>query len=208
MGFDRNDPNVTVTITPLSNLSELGNILNGKGGYTDDSAPSYPAGGDQVDPFADIRNSGSGGYRPGNVEPAPSLRDIKAFERACEDKALFGDDTAKGNSFDGDDKLSAACKAEPQETLERIMALADKGAVVTQAARDVIKEVARASVLHGDMKSGHEGYAVLLEEVDELWDLVKTDKVKSPEGRKEAIQIAAMAIRFIVDVIENDSVSR
>lgn len=46
--------------------------------------------------------------------------------------------------------------------------------------------------------SAHEGYAVLLEEVDELWDHVKTNqKRRDPAAmRKEAIQVAAMAIRF------------
>ena len=53
--------------------------------------------------------------------------------------------------------------------------------------------------------SAHEGFAVLAEEVDELWAEVCT-KTDAPEhlmqGRRyrmrhEAIQIAAMAIRFI-----------
>lgn len=50
--------------------------------------------------------------------------------------------------------------------------------------------------------SGHEGYAILKEEVDELWDEVK----KNPKTRNkekmynEAKQVAAMAIRFMVDV--------
>jgi NTP pyrophosphatase (non-canonical NTP hydrolase) len=48
----------------------------------------------------------------------------------------------------------------------------------------------------------HEGYAVLLEEVDELWDAVKI--VKYPVSvhdiermKKEVIQIGAMAVKFI-----------
>ena len=53
--------------------------------------------------------------------------------------------------------------------------------------------------------SAHEGFAVLKEEVDELWREVKT-KTDAPAhllvGRKfamkhEAVQVAAMAIRFI-----------
>jgi hypothetical protein len=46
--------------------------------------------------------------------------------------------------------------------------------------------------------SGHEGYAVILEEVDELWDAVKRDDIAHARG--EAIQVAAMALRFIVDL--------
>ena len=56
------------------------------------------------------------------------------------------------------------------------------------------------------MQSAHEGYAVLLEEVDELWDEVKKNPSKyahrDKDMRKEAIQIAAMAIRFVLDVCE------
>lgn len=50
--------------------------------------------------------------------------------------------------------------------------------------------------------SAHEAWAVLREEVDELWDEVK----KNPKTRNkekmynEAKQVAAMAIRFMVDV--------
>ena len=54
--------------------------------------------------------------------------------------------------------------------------------------------------------SEHEGYAVIKEEVDELWDEIKrktstsSHEVQRKENmRKEVIQIAAMAIRFIMD---------
>jgi ribosomal protein S15P/S13E len=52
--------------------------------------------------------------------------------------------------------------------------------------------------------SAHEGYAVLSEEVDELWDHVKTKQSKRDlqAMRKEAIQVAAMALRFAVDVVD------
>ena len=56
------------------------------------------------------------------------------------------------------------------------------------------------------MNSAHEGYGVLLEEVDELWDHVKT-KQKNRDlvaMRKEAIQIAAMAIRFAAEVCDEN----
>ena len=50
--------------------------------------------------------------------------------------------------------------------------------------------------------SGHEGYAVIQEEVDELWDEVKGQygAERTTKMRKEAIQVAAMALRFIADV--------
>jgi hypothetical protein len=50
--------------------------------------------------------------------------------------------------------------------------------------------------------SPHEGYGVLLEEVDELWDEIKKQQPSCARMRAEAIQVAAMAIRFIEDLIE------
>lgn len=57
----------------------------------------------------------------------------------------------------------------------------------------------RAKAKHGPQKfnSPHEGYAVLLEEVYELWDEVRKSKHDKELMRKEAIQVAAMAVRFI-----------
>lgn len=57
--------------------------------------------------------------------------------------------------------------------------------------------------------SAHEGYAVLLEELDELWQHVKTNQKKRDIAamRKEAIQVAAMALRFARDVC-NEEVGR
>ena len=48
--------------------------------------------------------------------------------------------------------------------------------------------------------SSHEGYAVLKEEVDELWDEIKnnTDTMTMIRQRAEAVQVAAMAIKFIM----------
>lgn len=44
--------------------------------------------------------------------------------------------------------------------------------------------------------SPHEGYAVLLEEVDELWYEIKSGG-SNDRMKEEAIQVAAMAIKFI-----------
>lgn len=76
--------------------------------------------------------------------------------------------------------------------------------------------------------SSHEGYAVILEELDELWEVVKLNpkKIEFPLSwygfktkedielwqntkrnelmRKEAIQVAAMAIRFIKCICPGD----
>lgn len=61
------------------------------------------------------------------------------------------------------------------------------------------KEIVRAKTKHGHktFNSLHEGYAVLLEEVDEMWDEVKRDNKELAVA--EAVQVAAMAIRFVAE---------
>lgn len=64
---------------------------------------------------------------------------------------------------------------------------------------DIATELERAEAKHGPrlFASAHEGMSVLREEVDELWDEVKRD-ASAEAMRKEAIQIAAMAVKFIL----------
>lgn len=65
-------------------------------------------------------------------------------------------------------------------------------------------EYEKAIKKFGSFKNGHEGYAVILEEVDELWDEVKT-KDGLGRAKEEAIQVAAMALRFLTDLPDDDS---
>ena len=64
----------------------------------------------------------------------------------------------------------------------------------------ISKEYDRAISLFSDFKSPHEGYAILLEEVEELWDEIKHDKKPGAYDRMrtEATQVGAMALRFLV----------
>lgn len=64
----------------------------------------------------------------------------------------------------------------------------------------VVEEVKKARAKFPAMNSPHEGYAVLLEEVDELWDEVKDRNFDPEKAKKEAIQVAAMAIAFAAEV--------
>lgn len=67
----------------------------------------------------------------------------------------------------------------------------------------VYNEYKRARTYFPPFNSGHEGYAVLLEEVQELWNEIK----KSKDSRRinsrmitECIQISAMSMAFVMDL--------
>jgi len=67
---------------------------------------------------------------------------------------------------------------------------------------EVYEEFLKASSKFPAFASEHEGYAILLEEVDELWEAVKLNQKRQErhnQCRKECIQVAAMALRFLYD---------
>ena len=65
-------------------------------------------------------------------------------------------------------------------------------------------ELARAMMLHAPMRGVHEGYAVILEELDELWFEIKQKKPGQTTSfgrlRTKALHVAAMAARFVADL--------
>ena len=80
---------------------------------------------------------------------------------------------------------------------------------IVDAVAAIEAEYRRSMSLFPNFNSPHEGYAVLLEEVDELWESIKNRK----PGRKdlerasllsdmqeEAVQIGAMAVKFLVSM--------
>lgn len=68
---------------------------------------------------------------------------------------------------------------------------------------EVLEELEKATTKFGPFASPHEGYAILLEEMNELWSAVKANDY-SANTRNEAIQIAAMAIRFVYDIFDSN----
>ena len=68
-------------------------------------------------------------------------------------------------------------------------------------------ECYRAVRKYGPFHSSHEGYAFLLEEVDELWEAVRL-KPSNPERKEaircEAVHVAAMALQFLMDCCERE----
>ena len=77
------------------------------------------------------------------------------------------------------------------------------GEILT-AQKQVEAELIQAIGNWPPFNSAHEGFAVLKEEVDELWEHVKTNQKKRDlvAMRKEAIQVAAMAMRFALEVTD------
>ena len=63
-------------------------------------------------------------------------------------------------------------------------------------------EFVSATRKFGAFHNGHEGFAVIREEVDELWDEVKTNNTDA--ACREAIQVAAMGLRFAFDLLSDE----
>jgi hypothetical protein len=76
--------------------------------------------------------------------------------------------------------------------------------------QEVIDEIEKASANFAPFNSAHEGYAVIKEEFDELWQHVMCNQKRRDiqAMRKEAIQVAAMAIRFVMDVCDSEETAR
>lgn len=75
---------------------------------------------------------------------------------------------------------------------------------IQQILAEVHTELEDATAKHGEFHSAHEGYAVLLEETEELWAQVKLKRSQRDKAnmRKECIQIAAMSVKFIMSILE------
>lgn len=69
------------------------------------------------------------------------------------------------------------------------------------------EELSRAREKFPANNSAHEGYAMILEEMDELWTIVKQKQSERnyAELRKETIQVGAMVLAFLVEVVEPEN---
>lgn len=64
----------------------------------------------------------------------------------------------------------------------------------------VAREVERAVQKHGDDRwVRHQFYGILLEEVDELWEVIKRDGPQA-DLEAEAVQVAAVIVRYLATV--------
>lgn len=70
--------------------------------------------------------------------------------------------------------------------------------------KDMVKELDSAMDEHGPFPSGFHGYAVIKEELEELWKAIKDKNATLEDVRHEAIQIGSSAMRFILDLCDQD----
>lgn len=63
-------------------------------------------------------------------------------------------------------------------------------------------EFGRAINKFKPLHSGHEGKAVIEEELEELWKEVMENRPSGAAATREAIQVAAMAMRYVYDLSE------
>jgi hypothetical protein len=78
----------------------------------------------------------------------------------------------------------------------------DRREELSLSALDAMDEAKRAVEKWPPFHSVHEGYAVILEELDELWEEAKHKNPSKERLREEAIHVAAMAIRFAAELGE------
>lgn len=83
---------------------------------------------------------------------------------------------------------------------EVVFGRADRAERIDWVLALVRSELARALQRFDTFNSPHEGKAVIEEEFDELWEHVKENTGYSEAAMDEAIQTAAMALRYVHDL--------
>lgn len=128
-----------------------------------------------------------------------------AHKNVCGMAALYGDDgeMSCGSCFTDfkRDSLDVIDEKNLIRAHKKLFAPPPAGTTAQDTEREALfarinAELDRAYAKHGRVPwSRHEFYAVLLEEVDELWDDVKADASREHMD-KEIVQVAAMCFRY------------
>lgn len=100
---------------------------------------------------------------------------------------------------------SAAIGQEEADRDRRIFERGRAAALSGDERTDWLVAIVRDELRHAREKfppfnSPHEGKAVIEEELDELWEHVKANDGEGVEAMMEAVQIAAMAMRYVYDL--------
>lgn len=65
---------------------------------------------------------------------------------------------------------------------------------------DVYNEFNRTNAIYPHFHSYHEGYAVILEELDEMWDEIKKKRNDPRRIYEETVQVSAMCLKLIISM--------
>jgi hypothetical protein len=101
------------------------------------------------------------------------------------------------------DRLAAENGTEPEEGEESKGDQPDTNDCVLS---DILAELHRATLKHPPIQSVHEGVAIIREEFDELWEVAKRRDPDPARLHEEAVQVAAMAARFVRDLLYDEPV--
>ena len=74
------------------------------------------------------------------------------------------------------------------------------GEILVGIFENIMKELRYAEEHFDKFNSAHEGYAVIKEGLDDLREEIKCKRHVNKNMRKEALQVATMAVRFIKDL--------
>lgn len=74
--------------------------------------------------------------------------------------------------------------------------------IIDLLAKEVANEVRRANKKHPPLHSPHEAWSVIFEELEELREHVRADTGNSQEAAKEALQVAAMGMKYVLNLCE------
>jgi hypothetical protein len=88
---------------------------------------------------------------------------------------------------------------------EKVKLLLPVGAFPLGVIRAIQEEYLIASKKFKPFHSAHEGFAIIEEEYDELKAEVFRKHKTWPKMRREAVQLATMALRLITDICDNES---
>lgn len=124
-----------------------------------------------------------------------SLRTLVAGARRLDRRA-----TLAGVATPQDVERAAQLGQEAEAAFDRVTAATTHAGLAEGKRGELIgriaRELDRAYAKHGrDQWGRHEWYAILLEEVEEVWDAVKRD-LPTEELEKELVQVAAMCFRY------------
>lgn len=196
--------------------TNTGGTLRGVTGQTDwDDGlyvhePDYSPGAAPVDPRKDVATD----WTRSNDDPvimvfdgdilsdAMSASMMDVIRQAFESLDYYADDTPDWEVVDAKSLIDYANRADQEASLRRNQPVETSSELIRRISEEIAAEATRAATIHAPLHSPHEAISVIREEFEELWDHVKADTGLTKDARKEAVQLGAMALRYILNLID------